>query len=165
MGGPSSPRVFQTTPPQPASKARRTLYSLSVGGAEASQNGFGLLMPTKSVVRSAISAPPGSGARQRGVNIFCGIAAFGDGRHGQVVSADGAIAPGPDTGDRGTPWTCDRDFAALQIGQVVSDQRLPDRLEDLVGRQAECLARRFKRIVGEFELDLADPPVAMHRDG
>ena len=39
--GPSCPRVFQTTPPQPASKARRTLYSLSVGGAEANQNGLG----------------------------------------------------------------------------------------------------------------------------
>ena len=50
----SSPSVFQTTPPQPASKARRTLYSLSVGGAEASQNGFGERMPTKSQRRSAI---------------------------------------------------------------------------------------------------------------
>src|SRR6185369_3183778 len=57
MGG-SSPRVFHTTPPQPALKARTTLYSLSVGGAEASQNGFGDLMPTKSVLRSAIWSPP-----------------------------------------------------------------------------------------------------------
>src|SRR6056297_2460251 len=51
----SKPRVFQTTPPQPASNARRTLYSLSVGGADASQNGFGDLMPTKSDLRSAMS--------------------------------------------------------------------------------------------------------------
>ena len=51
----SSPSVFQTTPPQPASKARRTLYSLSVGGAEASQNGFGERIPTKSLRRSAIT--------------------------------------------------------------------------------------------------------------
>src|SRR5262249_24070251 len=42
------------TPPQPALKARTTLYSLSVGGAEASQNGLGDLMPTNSVLRSAI---------------------------------------------------------------------------------------------------------------
>src|SRR5258708_2573790 len=55
MGG-SSPSVFHTTPPQPALKARTTLYSLSVGGAEASQNGFGDLMPTKLVRRSATNA-------------------------------------------------------------------------------------------------------------
>jgi hypothetical protein len=30
------------------------LYSLSVGGADASQNGFGLLMPKKFDVKSAI---------------------------------------------------------------------------------------------------------------
>ena len=52
----SKPRVFQTTPPQPASKARRTLYSLSVGGAEASQNGLGDLMPMKSLRMSAMGA-------------------------------------------------------------------------------------------------------------
>src|SRR5215470_2907796 len=57
MGG-SSPSVFHTTPPQPALKARTTLYSLSVGGAEASQNGFGDLMPTKLVLRSAMGNPP-----------------------------------------------------------------------------------------------------------
>src|SRR4029450_10590285 len=49
----SSPNVFHTTPPQPALKARTTLYSLSVGGAEASQNGLGDLMPAKVVRRSA----------------------------------------------------------------------------------------------------------------
>src|SRR6476660_913398 len=54
MGGPSSPSVFHTTPPQPALKARTTLYSLSVGGAEASQNGLGDLMPANSLRRSAI---------------------------------------------------------------------------------------------------------------
>src|SRR5215469_18625206 len=54
MGG-SSPSVFHTTPPQPALKARTTLYSLSVGGAEASQNGLGDLMPTNSVRRSAMA--------------------------------------------------------------------------------------------------------------
>src|SRR5690606_5731552 len=55
MGGPSSPSVFQTTPPQPALKARSTLYALSVGGAEASQNGLGDLMPTKVLRRSAMA--------------------------------------------------------------------------------------------------------------
>jgi len=41
------PKVFQTTPPQPASKARTTFVFLSVGGALASQKGFGDLMPRK----------------------------------------------------------------------------------------------------------------------
>src|SRR4029453_17110896 len=50
----SSPSFFHTTPPQPALKARPTLYSLSVGGAEASQNGLGDLMPRNSLRRSAI---------------------------------------------------------------------------------------------------------------
>ena len=47
IGG-SSPSVFQTTPPQPARTARWTaLYSLVGRRREASQNGFGLWMPTK----------------------------------------------------------------------------------------------------------------------
>src|SRR5665213_3107600 len=57
MGGPSSPKVFHTTPPRPALKARTTLYSLSVGGAEASQNGFGDLIPANSERRSAMGSP------------------------------------------------------------------------------------------------------------
>ena len=62
-GGPSAPSVFQTTPPQPASKARRTLYSLSVGGAEASQKGFGDLTPAMSQRRSAMLASLLSGSQ------------------------------------------------------------------------------------------------------
>ena len=42
-----SPRVFHTAPPQPASKARSTIDPMFVGGAEASQKGFGDLMPAK----------------------------------------------------------------------------------------------------------------------
>src|SRR6202522_480670 len=57
MGG-SSPRVFHTTPPHPALKARMTLYALSVGGAEASQNGFGDRMPAKVVRRCAMAYAP-----------------------------------------------------------------------------------------------------------
>ena len=53
MGG-SIPRVFQTTPPQPARKARSTLYNLSVGGAEANQNGFGDLIPPTLQLKSAM---------------------------------------------------------------------------------------------------------------
>ena len=48
------PRVFQTTPPQPARNARSTLYNLSVGGAEASQNGFGDFIPPTLQLKSAM---------------------------------------------------------------------------------------------------------------
>src|ERR1700678_2348746 len=49
-----SPMVFQTAPPQPASKARMICSPQLVGGPEASQNGFGEWMPAKLVVRSAM---------------------------------------------------------------------------------------------------------------
>jgi hypothetical protein len=49
------PSVFQTAPPQPASKARMTWSPVLVGGAEASQKGFGDLMPQKSMDRSAMT--------------------------------------------------------------------------------------------------------------
>ena len=39
------PIVFVTTPPQPASNARRMLLSDSVGGADESRKGFSNLMP------------------------------------------------------------------------------------------------------------------------
>src|SRR5688572_16523352 len=48
------PRVFQTTPPQPASNARSTLYFLSVGGALANQYGLGDFIPRKFADISAI---------------------------------------------------------------------------------------------------------------
>ena len=49
-----SPKVFQTAPPQPASKALMTCSPELAGGPEASQKGLGLLMPHMSVERSAI---------------------------------------------------------------------------------------------------------------
>src|SRR5678816_1490052 len=48
------PSVFHTIPPQPASRARFTLYFLSVGGAEANQYGLGDLIPRKFELMSAI---------------------------------------------------------------------------------------------------------------
>src|SRR6185312_12487915 len=44
--------VFQTAPPQPASKARMTCPAVLVGGPEESQNGFGERMPAKVTERS-----------------------------------------------------------------------------------------------------------------
>src|SRR5574340_1011781 len=51
------PSVFHTAPPQSASKARLIWSPVFVGGALASQNGLGLLIPQKSMERSAISLP------------------------------------------------------------------------------------------------------------
>ena len=45
------PMVLVTTPPQPASKARVMFDSLSVGGAEASRNGFSNRSPVKETAR------------------------------------------------------------------------------------------------------------------
>src|SRR5882672_1543955 len=53
-----SPIVFVTTPPQPASKARRMFDSDSVGGAEDSRNGFLSRTPVNVVDRSAAMVSP-----------------------------------------------------------------------------------------------------------
>ena len=47
-----SPMVLVTTPPHPASKARRMLLSDSVGGAEDKRKGFWKLIPVKLTARS-----------------------------------------------------------------------------------------------------------------
>src|SRR5205809_5275393 len=51
-----SPMVFVTTPPHPASNARRMFDSDSVGGADDNRNGFWKRKPVK-VVESSIWAP------------------------------------------------------------------------------------------------------------
>src|SRR5262245_20629576 len=52
------PIVLVTTPPQPASKARRILDSDSVGGAEESRNGLAKRIPVKVTDRSTAIIPP-----------------------------------------------------------------------------------------------------------
>src|SRR5687767_12358872 len=62
-----SPIVFVTTPPHPASNARRMLFSDSVGGAEESRKGFSKRIPVNVMAR--LIAPPkysGSWARGQG---------------------------------------------------------------------------------------------------
>src|SRR5947207_15523930 len=49
-----SPSVFHTAPPHPASNARITCSPVFAGGAEASQNGLGLLIPAMSILKSAM---------------------------------------------------------------------------------------------------------------
>src|SRR5688572_7239968 len=56
-----SPIVFVTTPPHPASNARRMLLSDSVGGADERRNGLSNLMPVKVVERSAMLTPVKTG--------------------------------------------------------------------------------------------------------
>src|ERR1035437_841097 len=67
-----SPMVFQTAPPQPASKARMICSPELVGGPEASQKGLGQRMPAKLVARSAmVHHPEGSAfAIGHGVHLF-----------------------------------------------------------------------------------------------
>jgi hypothetical protein len=49
-----SPMVFVTTPPQPASKARRMFGSDSVGGADDRRNGLGNRSPVNVVDKSGM---------------------------------------------------------------------------------------------------------------
>src|SRR5215213_7392592 len=53
-----SPIVLVTTPPHPASKARRIFDSDSVGGADDSRNGFLNAMPVNVVDKSAAMVRP-----------------------------------------------------------------------------------------------------------
>src|SRR5438309_6585151 len=52
------PIVFVTTPPQPASNARRMFDSDSVGGAEARRNGLSNGMPVKTTEVATMGEPP-----------------------------------------------------------------------------------------------------------
>src|SRR5262245_10864801 len=151
MGGPASPRVFQTTPPQPALKARTTLYSLSVGGAEASQNGLGDLMPTKLVRRSAMTVLPFSRslfrAAQEAVDGVGGDLPVLDALHGQIGAAGDAVAAGPHVAERGFHVVVHGDLAIRDIEGFprlavdrVFHELLPDRLEHLVAQDREHLA-------------------------
>src|SRR5581483_5583372 len=58
-----SPIVFVTTPPHPASNARRMFDSDSVGGADDSRNGFLKRRPVKVVERSAMGSPVAQAVR------------------------------------------------------------------------------------------------------
>jgi hypothetical protein len=53
-----SPMVFVTTPPHPASKARRMLFSDSVGGADESRNGFSNGIPVNVTERLDMVGSP-----------------------------------------------------------------------------------------------------------
>src|ERR1700735_1561762 len=82
-----SPSVFQTAPPQPASKARITCSPVFAGGADASQKGLGLRMPAMSMPRSAMGPLHDE--------VTGGVAAVGDGVDDLLAAVD-AVAPGED---------------------------------------------------------------------
>src|SRR5580692_9166832 len=87
-----SPSVFHTAPPQPASKARMTCSPVFAGGAEASQNGLGLLMPAKSIERSAMD---GSLASEALHHVAGGVATIRD-RVDDLFAAVDAVAAAVD---------------------------------------------------------------------
>ena len=63
------PMVLVTTPPQPASKARRMLLSDSVGGADESRNGLRNCRPVNVTDRFTAIAPPSSNRGLRPVRL------------------------------------------------------------------------------------------------
>src|SRR5215469_14969799 len=88
--------VFQTAPPQPASKARMICSPQLVGGAEASQKGFGpLILPAKP--RTRISGIGGLRDLQDGAS---STFAVGDSVY-NLAAAVGTIAAGKVAGIAG----------------------------------------------------------------
>src|SRR5262249_4139983 len=135
-----SPSVFHTAPPQPASNARITCSPLFAGGAEASQNGFGLLMPAKSMLKSAISVRP-SDCR----------AAFG--------GTSGSVPPARNEEARGVAAVGDRVddlFAAVDAVAASEDLRVAGRAGRGIGDHAaafvELYAAELLRHVAELRL-------------
>src|ERR1700761_66591 len=111
-----SPMVFQTAPPQPASKARITCSPQLVGGAEASQKGLRHLMPAK-VVSRVVSGILSSFSRTQepGGHGGAGALAIGDGVD-DLAAAVGAVAACEVFGIGGLACgAIDEDAAALEL--------------------------------------------------
>ena len=121
--------VFQTAPPHPASKARCTCIPELLGGAEASQKGFGERMPAKLMLRSATCHQPF-------MNRMCGEFAILNGHHGGSSAASAnTIASGVDTGQAGFVFGAylDEPFFCFQL-QLRGERRLvlADRAHHLI---------------------------------
>src|SRR5215467_9135194 len=88
-----SPRVFQTAPPHPASKARMTCSPQLVGGAEASQKGFGeWILPAKWAERSGAILPSGMRCLQFPADRQGGALAVGHGVDHFAAAIDAVAA-------------------------------------------------------------------------
>src|SRR5262245_32310686 len=126
--------VFQTAPPQPYSKARCTCAPELAGGADASQNGFGDLMPAKSMPRSAIRylllpKPVDRGSRD--------LSVLGGHHRGCRTSGPDTIAAGEDTRKAGLEFGVHLDEAALGFEAESRGNNgflLADGFDDLVAR-------------------------------
>src|SRR6185369_13827720 len=101
-----SPSVFHTAPPHPASNARMTCSPEFAGGAEANQKGFGLLMPAKSMLRSAMVPPREQRARR--------VSPVGDAVHDFLATID-AVAAGEDLRVPGRACLRMRDDEPLRV--------------------------------------------------
>src|ERR1700742_5212596 len=143
-----SPSVFHTAPPQPASNARATCSPLFAGGAEGNQNGFGLLMPAKSMLRSAILFTcPAREQRAR-----C-VAAVGDGVDDFFATVDAVAAredlrisglAGLEIGDDDAAALVELD--AAEVLRHVAELRLADREEHEIARKDVLGARDRLRV-------------------
>src|SRR5581483_6101947 len=106
--------VFQTAPPQPASKARMICSPQLVGGAEASQNGLRQRMPAKVVSSVGLVAGIRTSEDPGGRCDACALAV----RDGvdNLAAAVGAIAAGKVFGVGGLAGgAVDDDAAALEF--------------------------------------------------
>src|SRR5277367_4625832 len=111
-----SPMVFQTAPPQPASKARMTCSPQFVGGADASQKGFIHRMPAK-VVSSVdiLSLQPCGNCDASALAVGNGIDYFS--------AAVGAVASGEVFRVRGlSGGAVDYDAASFQLDLVFEEK-------------------------------------------
>src|SRR5689334_2314240 len=108
--------VFHTAPPQPASNARITCSPQFVGGALASQKGFGQRMPAKFVVRSAKSCLRSHAQHRRDTQ--SSALAISDGVHYLAAAVD-AISAGEVAAIGRLPGgPVDNDAAAVQRDAV-----------------------------------------------
>src|SRR5260370_21744653 len=87
--------VFHTAPPQPASNARCTCIPELLGGADASQNGFGERIPAKLILRSATCHQPFMNRSRRQFAVL-------HGHHGRSsASRTDAVSAGINSGQTG----------------------------------------------------------------
>src|SRR5215467_3840461 len=150
-----SPRVFQTAPPHPASKARMTCSPQLVGGAEASQKGFGeWIFPAKRTERSGAIGASAMRCLQFPADRQGGAFAIGNGVYHFAAAID-AVAAGKILGmGRLARDAIDLDATAFHFyaaaGLEESQQgRLADRGNDRVASHIKlCTSHFFKAIAG-----------------
>src|SRR5450432_4396769 len=126
--------VFQTAPPQPASKARCTCIPVLLGGAEASQNGLGDWIPAKLIFRSAIRHQPFMKRPRRQLSSL-------HSRHGRGrATSPNAVPAGINPRQAGFEIGVDVDKSLVSLELYQWGQRgllLPNCLHNLVGGKQE----------------------------